>query len=216
MEIKNIIFDLGAVILNIDYNGPAKVLNSMGITDFEKVYSKAKQDELFDNFEKGIIQPDEFRKEFVRNIGVDLNYSEIDKIWNAIILDFPKERIKLLLELKKTYNTYLLSNTNSIHYDFYTHDLFQSHGLTWDMLLHKSYFSFEMNMRKPSLEIFEKVIENSHLTPNETLFIDDLKDNIDAAKSCGLNTIWLKEKMELTDVFFFDSSTESYKVRNLS
>lgn len=201
MGIKNIIFDLGAVILDIDYNGPANVLKKHGIHNFEQTYSKAKQSALFDNFEKGLIDAHTFRNELRKYIDKPFSDKDIDEIWNAVILDFPKERIDLLLALKKHYKTFLLSNTNIIHYDYYT-NLLHNKGVTWRDLLHKSYFSFNMQERKPDLSIFKKVINENRLNPDETVFIDDLKENVDAAKKCGLYSIWLKDELNLNSVFY--------------
>jgi len=202
MLIKNIIFDLGAVVINIDYEGPAKLLKEMGIHNFEDIYGKAKQLQLFDKFEKGSLPPNEFRRELKKLFKTDFNDREIDRIWNAVILDFPPETIKLILNLKKQYRTFLLSNTNIIHYELYTKDLYDKfNALTWDILFEKAYFSFEMGMRKPDLEIYKKVISDNNLNPLETVFIDDLLINIEGAQKCGLQTFWLKEGMPLTDVF---------------
>lgn len=206
MPVKNIIFDLGAVILDIDYAGPSKVLKEYGVSDFEAAYSKARQDNTFDLFEKGQIDNSEFREAFKKYAGLSLSDKEADDIWNTIILDFPKARIGLLLALKKQYRTYLLSNTNAIHYVYYTEALYNNYGLTWDTLLHKAYFSFEMGMRKPDKEIFLKALENSKLNPEETLFIDDLSENVNAARECGLKTIHLIQGTDITDIFYADSN----------
>lgn len=201
MTIKNIIFDLGVVVLDIDYNGPAKLLEHLGVFNFSELYSKAKQDSLFDNLEKGLITPDDFRMNFKKIIGINLSNTEIDNIWNAMILDFPPQRMELLKTLKKIYRTYLLSNTNKIHYDFYTKLLNEGNGLQWDDLFHATYFSHEMGLKKPHAEIYIKAMHVSKVKAEETLFIDDLYENVEAAKACGLHTIWLKEGMELSVVF---------------
>jgi len=211
MPIKNIIFDLGAVLLNIDYEGPAKALKAIGITHFETVYSKAKQEKVFDNFEKGRITPYEFRNMLRPYFGEDFTDIEIDKVWNAVILDFPKHRIDLLLSLKNNYRTFLLSNTNSIHYDFYTKDLTQTYnGLNWETLFEKAYFSFEMDARKPEKIIYENAIAQSGIIPEETVFIDDLKENINAATSCGLNAVWLREGIDVVDLFKYDKEKKDF------
>jgi len=210
MIFKNIIFDLGVVVLNIDYNGPAKVLKHMGVENFDEYYSKAKQNSLFDNFEKGFISPDEFRKSLKENLGLKLSNSKIDSIWNAMILDFPKKRIELLIALKKHYKTYLLSNTNKIHYSCYTRQL-KHDGLSWKDLFHKTFYSFKMGLRKPDHLIYKQALNDAQITASESLFIDDLLINIEAAKACGLKTIWLKEGMEITDIFEKDAKTGTLK-----
>ena len=213
MKVKNIIFDLGVVVLNIDYKGPAKVLERMGNHNFEEYYSKAQQNSLFDDFEKGLISPDDFRLSFKEHMGLPLNNDIIDSIWNSIILDFPQQRIDLLIALKKNYQTFLLSNTNKIHCDFYTNQLNKDNGLDWKDLFHKTFFSHEMGLRKPDPEIYMKALNGAQIKAEESLFIDDLLINIEAAKTCGLQTIWLQEGMELKDIFEKDVNTEAVKIK---
>jgi len=203
--IKNIIFDLGAVVLNIDYDGPAKMLESLGVKNFNAYYSKATQTKLFDNLERGIINPEQFRSEF--NKITDLNFSDalLDKVWNSIILDFPLKRLELIVNLKSHYKTFLLSNTNKIHYDFYTAQL-NNLGYAWEKLFHASFFSHEMGLRKPDKEIFFKALNLASLNPNETLFIDDLPANVKAAEACGMHTIWLNENTDLVNLFEMDAN----------
>ncbi|MDA3779639.1 MAG: HAD family phosphatase, partial [Bacteroidales bacterium] len=120
-KIKNIIFDLGGVILNID---PQKTINAMeelGFPDFEKSYTLAKQNKLFDKLEKGIISPDIFRNEIRKNLKNPVSDNTINEAWGSLLLDFPKERIDLLNKLKAKYRLFLLSNTNLIHYNIYNH-----------------------------------------------------------------------------------------------
>jgi len=211
MIIKNIIFDLGVVVLNIDYNGPANVLKSMGVDNFEVYYSKAKQSNLFDDFEKGLISPDDFRESFKESIEIIISNAEVDGIWNAMILDFPAKRIELLKALKNNYRTFLLSNTNKIHYDFYTKRLNDENGVSWDDLFHKTFFSFEIGLRKPDHQIYLKALEEAEIDAAESLFIDDLFINAEASKACGINTVWLKEGIDMTTVFEKDISTNMMK-----
>ncbi len=118
MLIKNFIFDLGGVVLNIDYGGPSKVLTSMGINNFDEYYSRAKQDNIFNDFEKGLISADAFRESIKQFLKLHITDEQLDTMWTAIILNFPQENIDLLIKLRKQYKTYLLSNTNIIHYNF--------------------------------------------------------------------------------------------------
>ena len=211
MTIKNIIFDLGVVVLNIDYNGPSKVLKQMGIYNFNEYYSKAKQSSLFDDFEKGLISPDDFRFSLKENIGLNLSYDEVDQIWNAMILDFPAQKMDLLIALKRQYRTFLLSNTNKIHYGYYTKQLERENGLHWDDIFHKTFFSHEMGLRKPDHQIYKIALKEAKINANESLFIDDLYINVEAAKACGLQTIWLKEGMDLNDIFEKDAKINVLK-----
>jgi putative hydrolase of the HAD superfamily len=96
--------------------------------------------------------------------------------------------------LKPEYRTFILSNTNKIHYDFYTKLINEKHGIPGlESLVEKAYFSHEINLKKPYKDIYEYVLSDSNLIPEETIFIDDNQDNIEAAKKLGIETIWLTE-----------------------
>jgi glucose-1-phosphatase len=200
--IKNIIFDLGNVILNIDTNLSEIEFAKNGLSDFGKLYTLASQEEIFDRLEIGSVSPTGFFEEFRKITKSEMSDDLIRHCWNALILDYPPARIQLLQNLKSRYRTFLLSNTNKIHYDFYTEILNTQFGISGlEALLEKAYFSHEIGMKKPNAEIFEFVLGKSGLIPEETLFIDDNKDNIIAATKLGLQTIWLTdnnlEKLEI-------------------
>lgn len=197
-NIKNIIFDLGAVIINIDTERTANAMKELGFNDpaspaggFEQSYTLFKQLDLFDQLEKGLIGPDYFRNELRKHIKDKVEDYKLDVAWGAMLLDFPQERIELIKELKKRYNVYLLSNTNEIHYKQYSNDFLNQYGFEFDNLFVKAYYSFQMGTRKPEFDIFKKVISENKMNPRETLFIDDLQINIESAKKAGLQTMWI-------------------------
>lgn len=198
---KNIIFDFGGVILNIDYQLTIDAFKEIGMNNFEMAYSQASQIHLFDNLEKGLISPEQFRDGIRLASGLDLSDERIDYAWNKIILDLPKHRIDLILKIKNNYNCFLLSNTNIIHYDLYIKQL-QNLGMnSFDDVFLKAYFSFEMGMRKPDAEIFEFVLKQESLNADETLFIDDSIQHIETANKLGINTYHLKNKEDITLLF---------------
>ncbi|NOQ25336.1 MAG: HAD-IA family hydrolase [Bacteroidales bacterium] len=188
-KVKNIIFDLGAVIININPELTAKAMKNLGFNDFEKSYSLFKQTDIFDKLEKGLINADYLRNELRKQVKSEIADQSFDKAWGKMLLDFPKERINLLKELGKKYNIYLLSNTNAIHYKQYIQAFIDQYGFEFNSLFVKAYYSFQMGMRKPDVNIFEFALSDSKLLPGETLFIDDLKVNIESAKSTGLQTM---------------------------
>jgi len=190
-SIKNIIFDLGNVIINIDPELSVKAMSQLGFSNFDQSYSLLNQSNLFDLLEKGHISPEQFYKEINLQLKVEVRNETIDKAWGAMLLDFPKARIELLQKLSKKYRLFLLSNTNSIHYHQYNNDLIDLFGFDLNSLFEKAYYSFEVGMRKPDVEIFEHVLSDSDLNPFETVFIDDLDKNIDVAGRMGFNTIWI-------------------------
>jgi len=190
--IKHIIFDLGGVILNIDFHRAAKSFKALGLEDFEELYSKATQSKLFDRLEKGLIEPNEFRKELRELSGINMSDAEIDQAWNSLILDFPPARLTLLQELRKNYKIYLLSNTNRIHADYYNQDLIENHNINGlEELFDKVFYSHDIALRKPDKEAFEYVLKNQNLKAEECLFIDDALPNIIAANQLGIYTIFL-------------------------
>lgn len=188
-EIKNIIFDLGVVIININPDLTTSAMKSLGFNEFEKSYSLFKQTDIFDLLEKGLIKSDYLRNELRKHSNNDISDQSFDEAWNAMLLDFPENRINLLKELKKKYNIYLLSNTNEIHYKQYLQDFKNRYGFEFNSLFVKAYYSFQVGMRKPDEEIYKYAVNDSNLDPNETLFIDDLLVNIASAKSTGLQTM---------------------------
>lgn len=200
--IKNIIFDLGGVILNIDFQKTVNAFYKLGITNINEIFSGYAQREFFGAFEKGLISPQQFRDEIKKFISEPVTDDMIDEAWNAMILDFPAERINLLLSCRSKYRTFLLSNTNALHFSAYNKQLNEKYHIN-DLsdLFERAYYSFRLGLRKPDMEIFELVLKKNNLKPEETLFIDDFPQHIDTAASLGINTILLKPPQTLTDVF---------------
>jgi len=201
VEIKNIIFDFGGVILNIDYQLNIDAFKEIGLDDFEKSYSKACQINLFNDLECGLISPEEFRDGLRIVAGKNFSNEQIDDAWNKIILDLPFKRILLLKELNSRYRTFLLSNTNKIHYNLYITKLQKYGYLNFNDIFEKAYFSHEIRMRKPDKEIFEFVLQEQQLNPEETLFIDDSIQHIETAKKLGIITHHLLPKEDIIDLF---------------
>ncbi|NNC85613.1 MAG: HAD family phosphatase [Bacteroidia bacterium] len=198
-HIKNIIFDLGGVILDIDYHLTRDAFIELGIKNFDELYSQKKQDHLFDNFETGNISEDQFYNEIKKASGIDLTNKEIEGAWNALLQTIPQKRILWLDDLKKEYRIFLLSNTNAIHIRAFTKYLHDSYGD--DMLkehFEKTYYSSEMGMRKPNADIFEHVLSDNKLKMEETIFIDDSVQHVEGALAMGLKGILLNkgEKVE--------------------
>jgi putative hydrolase of the HAD superfamily len=200
MNYKNIIFDLGQVVLNIDFDATPEAFRKFGFNDFTDLYSRARQVSLFDNLETGRITPDEFRTNLLNLINLHLSFHDIENAWNAMILDFPPNRIKFLEDLRNKYRIFLLSNTNKIHFDFFSRNFKQTYKYDFSRLFEKMYLSFQLGLRKPDKRIFEFVLNDSNLLPGETLFIDDTLEHINSAVSCGINVIHLKPGEEINDI----------------
>ncbi len=202
-HIKNVIFDLGGVILNIAPEKTVERMKKLGITNFDRLYSELKQNETFDLLEKGMLSEDQFVAEILKHIDDPIEKEQILEAWNALLLDFPDERVALLDELNKSerFRTFLLSNTNGIHKKTYNEDLYQNFSRRLEDLFEKAYFSHEIAMRKPDPEIFQYVLRREKLEPSETLFIDDSEVNIAAASRVGLKTFHIKEGVSIVDLF---------------
>ncbi len=201
-KIKNIIFDWGGVISNIDYHKSIEAFKKIGLKGFDEMYTQLKQTNLFDNLETGTIEPAEFRNELRAITQADLDDELIDEAWTAMLLDLPRQRLNLLEKVGKHYNIFLLSNTNAIHIQRYSKYIDQVYGTEkFRNLFKKAYLSHEIGMRKPHVEIFQYVLTQNNLSPNETLFIDDTPQHIEGAKKAGLNTFHLKAPITILDLF---------------
>ena len=202
LRFNAIIFDLGGVILNIDYQKTIKSFKYLGIDNFNNLYTQAKQNRVFDDFEIGKISSADFRDYIRKGSGTNLNDSQIDIAWNAMLLDLPLKRIKLLKELAKAYPIYLYSNTNQIHLNAFRKSIHSQHGddMLLEKLFIKTYYSHELNMRKPNADGFLKIIHDNNLEIESTLFIDDSEQHIIGAKKIGLQTVWLENK-DITEIF---------------
>ena len=194
---KNIIFDLGGVILNIDYSLTVKAFRDLGLNDFDTLFSQAQQKQLFDLYEKGQITSVDFRNEIKTYCKTTVDYTNINDAWNAMLLDLPLPRLDILKIMKQTHRTFLLSNTNEIHIDTFN-DYLQTNFKIADLsgYFEKLYLSYKVGMRKPDAEIFELLLEENNLTPDETLFIDDSMQHIESAQKLGIHTYWLDVKKE--------------------
>ena len=194
-KIKNIIFDLGGVILNLDYTKTDKEFHKLGLNNFSKLYSKKKQSKIFDDFEKGRFSAEKFIFLIKQSENLKLKDSDFINAWNAMLLEIPKERMEFIKRLKKDYNIYLLSNTNEIHIKKFEADLRKNNWLRdFQDCFDQVYYSSNMGMRKPDYDCFNKVLEDHNLKAHETLFIDDSLQHIEGAKKVGINAYLLNKE----------------------
>ena len=200
---KNIIFDLGGVLLNIDYSLEVNEFIELGIKDFEKLFSEPNHKQLFDFMDKGSISASDFRKTINSRLKSPAADYLIDEAWNAMLLDLPPARLDLLKRLKATHRTFLLSNTNQIHVHAIHRYLEKEYGINdLSPFFEKVYYSYQTGMRKPEAGIFKLVLEENNLNAHETLFIDDSIQHIEGAKKLGIETYWLDTTKEsIVDIF---------------
>jgi HAD superfamily hydrolase (TIGR01509 family) len=201
IELDAIVFDLGGVILNIDYQLTIKAFEALGFKTFNEQYSKMQQSGLFDKLEKGLIG----EAEFVATIKQDIPTAtdqEIINAWNALILDFPIERLNLLVNLKSEVDIYLLSNTNEIHLKAFNQVLKNEFELdSLESEFNKLYLSHEIHARKPEAAAFEIILKENKLSADRVLFIDDSPQHIEAAKKLGLHTIHIDGSNSIEELF---------------
>lgn len=200
-SIKNIIFDLGGVLLNIDPLLTVKALTDMGVQDMMEVHKRLMEAEVYQRFDSGRSTPDQFREDIRQNCGLPLSDEQIDEAWNALLLDFPASRVKMMQELSHNYRLFLLSNTNSIHFETYTKAFRAAHGFEMESLFERLFLSYELDSHKPDPEIYLRVMQAGQFIPAETLFIDDSLANAEAAVKAGWVAFHLKEGMEVTELF---------------
>ena len=190
--IKNIIFDLGGVILNLDQQKTLQGFKNLGV-NFEDYYYSL---DFFEAFETGKINEDAFRDSIRKFAGKEFSDAQIDTAWNAMLLDLPAERIEILKDIRTEFDIYLLSNTNSIHIRSFLGDFNRFHsGEEWDSLFNKIYYSHQVGLRKPDAAIYEYVLADISAKGNECIFIDDNQQNLAGANSSGIHTIWANEPL---------------------
>ncbi len=200
-KIKNIIFDLGGVLVNLD---EAKTISCFGGEPITAFYDKKLNPEfikLAHKFEVNDINEHEFRKKVCDIFNIVISSVGFDECWNAMIGTMPTHRIEMLLKLREKYNIFVLSNTNKIHYKCFSKKDF------WEpKLFNKIYLSFEIGLRKPDPQIFEHILSENTLLPYETFFIDDNLENVKSAKEKGIIAKHIKTNQEIVKLFnnYFD------------
>ncbi len=188
-NIKNIIFDLGNVLLDIDYNRTIEAFEQLGFENFRNSYSPEKMGPLFEKIETGKISEEELYTTIMALSKRQVSKEDIKHAWNALLLDFRIESLEYVKKISLRYNTYLLSNTNSIHLTAFN-ELLASEGQhhVLDDYFTKVYYSNIIGFRKPYRECYGFVLTDAGINAPETLFIDDLLVNISGAKAVGLQT----------------------------
>lgn len=200
--IKHIIFDLGGVILNIDYKRTEQAFTALGVKDFSSLYSQFNANPLFEDLETGRVENDAFVTAMLPYLPEGTTPAAITGAWNAMLLDFPLARLQLLQQLRQHYSLYLLSNTNAIHLAAFNAILEKSRGIpSLDEFFDKSYYSHQIGYRKPEKEAYQVILDENNLQPAETLFIDDTLPNVEAARELGIQAIHLQAPRTILDVF---------------
>jgi glucose-1-phosphatase len=200
-EIRNIIFDLGGVLLNINPLLSLIELEKMSCIGKEELISRFASEHIFEKFDTGSLTPAQFRSELCRIINKNVSDTEIDRAWNILLQDFPSSRVELVQQLRKNYRVFLLSNTNSIHFEHYTAEFYEKNGFSMEELFDRLFLSHEIGIHKPDAGIYTYVLENAQIEAAETVFIDDSLANIKAAEELGISGIHIHNGVDVVDFF---------------
>jgi len=199
--IRNIIFDLGGVLLDLDVQKTFDAFREMGLPKEVIMERYNNEGNFFFQFEKGQISANEFREFLRKMIGNSVSSEKIDYAWNEMLLGFRDDTIRLLSDLSEKYPLYLLSNTNEIHLPVYSEQFREtSGGTTMQKYFIDTYYSHVIGMRKPEPELFGYVLKEASIEPTETLFIDDFEENCVSARETGLVVHQFKPDENLSDV----------------
>ena len=204
-----IIFDLGGVLLNLDFNRSINAFIEIGFKNVEQELSRLLVSQpsgnnitFFHKFETGLISSAEFRNELRKHAGLDIPDADIDMAWTAMLRDMHEENVNILKKLKDSCRLFLLSNTNEIHIGALLENRINIKGFAeLEKLFEKVYYSHEVKMRKPDRDIFDHVLNDAGLKPENTLFIDDSAHNIETAREAGIVAFHHQRNGSLAEVF---------------
>ncbi len=201
--IRNIIFDFGGVICNLDVGRTEKAFAALGFAPVHAGMADGDPMAVFEAVEKGTLNPGEFRRELRKFFPRPVTDAGIDAAWNALLLDMPAPRIDLIRALGSNHRLFLLSNSNEIHYNHYSGTLLRDHHCRFEDLFEKAWFSFRIGLLKPSQEIFRFVLNDGGLNPAETLFIDDTLMHAEGAQRAGIHAhhLDLSQGEDVTGLF---------------
>ncbi len=190
---KNIIFDFGGVLLNLDIPLTIQAFRQLGIPDFDKHFTQYTADPVIEDLETGKISNEDFLDRLVALGGGVFNTAQATAAWNAMMLGYRKTSLDFLKTLAADHRLFLLSNTNDIHHRMFTGCIYEETGYkTLDEFFEKAWYSHKIGLRKPYAAVFEFVLKDAGLRAAETLFVDDSYTNTDAAAALGFKTYLLK------------------------
>lgn len=199
--IKNIIYDFGGVLLNLDFKRSFDAFEKLGYSDFDQMFAQHNADDLFQKLETGKISNEDFYTQLAAIAPQPVTHVQLKDAWNAMLVNYRINSLKFLITLKNNYNLFLLSNTNAIHYDHFSQMLRGETGYQkLENFFSKAWFSHEIKRRKPDVATFEFVLNDAGLEAAETLFIDDSHSNLPNAESIDIKTHLLKPAERIEDL----------------
>lgn len=188
-NIKNIIFDMGGVLVDLDPQRCIDAFGKIGCRQIAAYVEEHRTEDLFYDIETGRTTQQQFCQEVRRIAQTDAADAEIVWAWNQLLAGIADEKKARLIELGRTYRLYLLSNTNIMHWEKCRDDFFAYMGHTADDYFTQIFLSYEMHMSKPNADIFGQTLHDAGINAAETLFVDDSADNCSAARQLGINTL---------------------------
>ncbi len=199
--IRNLLFDLGGVIINLDRQRCVDALTALGDEKADEMLDLSVQRGTLMDLEEGKISPGDFFKRMRQKIGKAVSDEEIVHALNELLIGIPLDRLTLLRKLRQRFNVMMLSNTNPIMFDTKIAECFAQEGLLITDYFDDVYLSYRLKSCKPDIAIFKKVIELSRIVPQETLFFDDSQKNLDAAASLGFKTFLVTPDRDIVTFF---------------
>ena len=196
--IKNIAFDFGGVIFNLDYEGAVESFKRIGLADAEQRLDRYHQRGIFEELESGRIKPDAFRKELSQMCHRELTHDEVLSAWLGYVggpVDL--SRLDAIDDLRRRgYRTFLLSNTNPYVQQWAESPAFCAYGRPLSSFMDKCYTSYEVGIMKPAEGIFRHMLTDADILPSETLFLDDSAANVEAAARLGIHTLLVEKNAD--------------------
>lgn len=187
--IDTIIFDMGGVLVDYDLERCFRAFDAIGLPEVRQWVNPYRQEGVFAQIEQGTISREDFYRHIEQQVGRKVDHEAIDRAWCSFLLTIPEDKLNLLRELRQQgYRVYMLSNTNEIMFDWMRHEVFTAQGLTVMDYFDQLFLSYEMKLLKPSPAIFEKMIQQGAITPQQALFIDDAELNVATAAQLGFYT----------------------------
>lgn len=200
-DIQHIIFDLGGIFLNLDYGRTALSFKELGVENFDELFSQHHANPLFAGLETGAISEEDFYQQIRAITQLPLSDAQISHAWNAMLLNMPLQRIIWLQQVAMQYSIYLFSNTNTIHYQQIQQICLRDLGtIHFNSLFQFAGYSHLLGFRKPDVNAFRTYLQQLHLPPETTLFIDDTPGNIQGAAETGLHTLLLSPPREVLEL----------------
>jgi putative hydrolase of the HAD superfamily len=196
-----VLFDLGGVLIDIDYQATENAFVRLGVSDFHEQYTQFQQNQLFDLFEIGKISAQHFINKLLPITQKGTSPNEVVQAWNAMIGGFPDEKIALLERLSKQQRIALLSNTNELHMVQVKRAWEKSSALVFESLFEQVFLSHEIQQRKPDVATFHWVCQQLEVMPEKVLFIDDSPQHIAGAISAGLQTHFYENPLDFYALF---------------